>query len=368
MELPAALRHAVDRALEGIALSDLTQAAARLSQRYRGEIRDGRLHVDDDLAAQAYLATRLPATYAAIRAALAMVEERLPDFMPENLLDLGAGPGTALWAALDCWPRLNAAVLVEGSPAIRKQGEALIDQALPAAAGGQTGIAWAVADLAHLGEGSEICGNAGGDLVTLCYVLDELAPEARVRLIDWAWAHCDGLLLIVEPGTPAGWHRILTARDQLLHRGADIIAPCPHALRCPLLPPAKAETVTAEVAGTSSWCHFSRRVARSRLHRLAKQADVPWEDEKFIFLAAASPAIGNTAAAEQQKPARIIGPVWQSGGRVQLQLCDAAGRYREIGLSRRDGDRYKRARRLDWGDCFAADGDADSAVLHPHKR
>lgn len=356
MELPAALRHAVDRALEGVALSDLTRAAERLSQRYRGEIRDGRLHVDDDLAAQAYLAARLPATYAAIRAALAMVEERLPDFAPHGLLDLGAGPGTALWAALDCWPHLSAAVLVEGSSAIRKQGEALIDQALPAAASGQTGIAWAVADLAHLGEDSQICGNAGGDLITLCYVLDELAPEARSRLIDWAWAHCDGLLLIVEPGTPAGWHRILTARDHLLAAGADIIAPCPHARRCPLLPPPTAAAAASTMApgDTTSWCHFSRRVARSRLHRLAKQAEVPWEDEKFIFLAAARPAISKTGTATP-RPARIIGAPWQSGGQVQLRLCDAAGRYREMALSRRDGDRYKRARRLDWGDCFDTD-------------
>ena len=104
MGLPAALRHAVDQALDGIALGDLTAAAGRLSRRYRAEIRDGRFHLGDDLAALAYLTTRLPATYAAIRAALAMVTERLPDLRPDRQLDLGAGPGTAFWAARDCWP------------------------------------------------------------------------------------------------------------------------------------------------------------------------------------------------------------------------------------------------------------------------
>jgi len=361
MELPAALRHAVDRALEGIPLAGLTGAAEMLSRRYRSETRDGRFHVDDDLAARAYLATRLPATYAAIRAALAMVEERQPDFTPTHLLDLGAGPGTALWAALDCWPRLTAAVLLEGSAAIRKQGEALIDQALPAAASGQTSIAWAVADLARLGaedcgtgasaNGHEICGKARGDLVTLCYVLDELAPAARSRLIDWAWSRCDGLLLIVEPGTPAGWHRILTARDQLIAAGAQIVAPCPHERPCPLLPPAlpAADAARDSLAAAGNWCHFSRRVARSRLHRLVKQADVPWEDEKFIFIAAMDPAL-RPAADARDNAARIIAPVRQNGGQLQLQLCDAAGRYRDLRLSKRDGDAYKRARRRDWGD------------------
>ena len=78
MELPPALRQAVDKALEGVALADLKRAADRLSHRYRGEVRDGRLHLSDRLAAQAYLATRLPATYAAIRASLAAVAEIRP--------------------------------------------------------------------------------------------------------------------------------------------------------------------------------------------------------------------------------------------------------------------------------------------------
>lgn len=351
MELPAALRHAIDRALEGVPLAPLTAAAETLSRRYRAELRDGRFHVDDELAARAYLATRLPATYAAIRASLAMVEERLPDFAPARLLDLGAGPGTALWATLDCWPGLSSAVLLEGSAAIRKQGANLVHQALPAAASGQTSIAWAEADLTKLGDHDDkTCGNAGGDLVTLCYVLDELAPAARAKLVDWAWSRCEGLLLIVEPGTPAGWHRILAARDRLTAAGGKVVAPCPHQLPCPLL-----STATTTGGGGENWCHFSRRVARSRLHRLAKQADVPWEDEKFIFIAIARTDVATSMPGGAETPARIIAPVRQAGGQLQMQLCDPAGRYRQIGLSKRDGDLYKQARRLDWGDCISLD-------------
>ena len=93
MELPPALRQAVDKALEGVPLAELKRAADLLSRRYRDEVRDGRLHLSDHLAAQAYLATRLPATYAAIRASLAAVAEMRPDFAPASLLDIGAGPG-----------------------------------------------------------------------------------------------------------------------------------------------------------------------------------------------------------------------------------------------------------------------------------
>ncbi|MFL4466054.1 small ribosomal subunit Rsm22 family protein, partial [Brucella melitensis] len=119
MELPASLRHAVDGALEGVALADLKRASEILSRRYRAETRDGRLHICDELAAKAYLAARLPTTYAAVRASLDSAAESCPEFAPQSMLDVGAGPGTALWAAKQCWPELQSATMIEASPAIR---------------------------------------------------------------------------------------------------------------------------------------------------------------------------------------------------------------------------------------------------------
>lgn len=318
MELPFLLRQAVDQALEGVALADLTRAAAGLSERYRGETRDGRLHLSDELTAKAYLATRLPATYAAIRAAMTELAERRPDFSPESLLDVGAGPGTALWAASDCWPGLKTARLVEASGAIRKCGETLAE------ASPVTDIDWQSGDITK--------GVAGDDrphLVSLAYVLSELAPEARDRLVDQLWALTGDVLLLVEPGTPKGWERILAARKRLIALDAHLLAPCPHSLPCPIKSP--------------DWCHFSRRVARSRLHRLAKQADVPWEDEKFIYLAASRQA-GLPAAA------RILAPPRASKGRIDFKLCTADGALQERTISKRDGAFFKTARRRDWGE------------------
>src|SRR5262245_6443943 len=123
MELPVLLRQAIDQALEGVPLADLARAAALLSERYRGETRDGALHISGDLAAKAYLATRLPATYAAVRDAMAKLSVMRPDFAPGTLLDIGSGPGTALWAAVDCWPVLADAMMIEASSAIKFWGE-----------------------------------------------------------------------------------------------------------------------------------------------------------------------------------------------------------------------------------------------------
>ncbi|SFT67782.1 small ribosomal subunit Rsm22 family protein [Mesorhizobium sp. YR577] len=318
MELPAPLRQAVDQVLEGIPLPKLKQAADTLSRRYRAETRDGRLHLSDDLAAKAYLATRLPATFAAVRASMEMVAESLPDFSPKTLLDVGAGPGTAFWAARDCWDGLEEAVLVETSPSIRAVGAGLAGHATPTIA------RYVAADV------------SGGlrdlqpvDLVTLAYVLDELDPAKIDPLIDRLWSLTTGTLVIVEPGTPAGWQRILRVRARLIEAGAHLAAPCPHQVACPLVTP--------------DWCHFSRRVARSRLHRLAKGGEVPWEDEKYIFVAASRvPADGPDA--------RVLAPPQASSGMVRLKLCEADGSVGERLITRREGAAFKSARKLDWGD------------------
>ncbi len=318
MELPPALRQAVDRALEGVGLPDLARAAEVLSRRYRGDTAAEGFHIADDLAARAYLATRLPATFAAVRSALAMVKAVRPDFAPASLLDAGAGPGTALWAAADCWPSIDRALLLEGAPPIRAWGERL------APASGVADIAWQSANI-----GAEAVAPVPHDLVTLAYVLNEIPPMQRPGLVGRLWAATADMLLIVEPGTPAGWSRILDARTQLLAVGARLLAPCPHAGACPIAAP--------------DWCHFSRRVARSRLHRQAKGGEVPWEDEKYIFL-----AVSRTAGTPP--PARVIAPPQTASGQVALKLCTAEGAVVERRWSRRDGAAFRSARRLGWGD------------------
>ena len=317
MELPPLLRQAIDRALDGVARADLAAAAAALSQRYREERRDGAFYVASQRDALAYVAVRLPATYAAVRASFDAIAEARADFAPRTMLDIGAGPATALWAAADCWPALTDALLVEASPLLRACGEELAAEAdLP-------NMTWRIANVA-----SDAIDGAPRDLVALAYVLNELAPNARQLTLERLWRLTADTLVIVEPGTPAGWQRILAARRQLIGSGAHVIAPCPHAHECPLQVP--------------DWCHFARRVARSRLHRQAKGADVPWEDEKFSYVALSrrpAPAAG----------ARVIARPRKASGRVTLKLCRPDGSMGEQLFSRRDGDLFKRASRSDWG-------------------
>lgn len=318
MQLPPSLRAAIDRELEGIALADLARASDALSQRYRAEVQDGRLHLSDEMAARAYLTTRLPATFAAISAALAAVAEARPDLTPQSVLDGGAGPGTATWASAQQWNSLESATLVEASPAIRSVGERL---GLPL-----TRVSWVAGTL-----DAALANLPPRDLILLSYVLDELPQAARGPLIERLWALTGDTLLIVEPGTPAGWQRILHARQLLIKAGAHILAPCPHARTCPLAAP--------------DWCHFSARVARSRLHREAKGGTVPWEDEKFVYVAA-------SRYAGARATARVLAPPQSSKFAVMLKLCEPSGQAADRTIEKRTGAAFKQARKLDWGDAL----------------
>jgi len=321
MQVPAKIRQAVEQQLEGLPLKQLQQAAEVLSQRYRTEAPAASAHLSNDLAAAAYLAVRFPATFSAVRRAMAETAGVYPEFAPTTQLDAGSGPGTAVLAAGDVWSSLRQALLLEGSGPIRQAGEPLV------AASGIV-AEWRTGDLASAAIPDSSGKTARFDLVTCAYVLSELSSSAQRLLVERLWSATGGVLLLVEPGTPAGWQRILEARTALLHAGAQILAPCPHAFACPLVAP--------------DWCHFAERVERSRMHRLVKQGDVPWEDEKFLYL----------AVSRDSRPgghnSRVLTRPKINSSLITLKLCNPDGTMTQP-LIRKRNRIYKQARRTDWG-------------------
>jgi len=203
----------------------------------------------------------MPATYAAISAALKALRIRAPDFAPRSVLDAGAGPGTASWAALAQWSEIESVTMVdENETMLGAAREFCAAATIPALNNPRL-------------EQSRIAALKTGetfDLVIAGYVLAELADPSPV--VEALWSAAKQGLVIVEPGTPDGFERIRRARDFLIKSGAEIAAPCPHQKSCPIKAP--------------DWCHFAQRLSRSRDHMHAKGARLPFEDEKFAYLAA----------------------------------------------------------------------------------
>lgn len=318
MDLPHQLRLALERELRAYDGGTIARGAAALSAGYR---RAGVAPAD----AAAYAAARMPATFAATAAAMGALAVALPDFAPATFLDAGAGTGAALWAADATWSSLAAATLLEGAPQMAELGRQLAARGGPAVAGAR----WVCADLVAPWE------VAPHDLVCAAYVIGELPEPARPALVTRLWERATGALLLVEPGTPRGWATIRAARAQLIASGAHVVAPCPHSAVCPM--PADPEV---------DWCHFARRLARTRAHRAAKGAALAYEDEKYAYVAVA-PRPGVPASA------RVLRHPVVRPGRVALQLCAREG-LRRLDVTRADREGWQAARDLRWGDAVPA--------------
>jgi ribosomal protein RSM22 (predicted rRNA methylase) len=313
--------------LEGVSRIELARRAERLSALYRaGE--PSRVAVRDRLDALAYAVARMPATYAAVEAA-AHEALRAGRLIPAregiaSILDLGAGPGAAALAVLSHLRESGegAAVarvdLVEAHDAFRALARALL-------AGLGQQIAVVAADLRH-----PPATLPPADLVVASYVLVELSNEEACALAERAAGLARKAVLFVEPGTPAGFARIRTARDVLIKAGFSPLAPCPGPLPCPMT--------------GGDWCHFSVRLARSRDHKFVKGAEAPFEDERFCYFAAAR-------ATTRPAAARVLAAPSKGRGGIRAKLCTPDGvvfcDYR-----RSDKAAWKSARKLAWGDAI----------------
>jgi ribosomal protein RSM22 (predicted rRNA methylase) len=320
-DLPAELKSALDARLQGLSRNEVAGRAAVISQTYRGG--GGSTAIRTETDALAYALARMPATYAAVTASLNALREIRPDFAPTHLLDVGTGPGTATWAAAEAFSSLQNFTLLDANPALRTL-------ALDLASGNARlrGMRYQ-----HGEARAELAKAEAADLVVASYMIGEIGDAERKALAELMWAKTRDTLLIVEPGTPAGYARMLALRAELIVSGAHVAAPCPHNDKCPLTAP--------------DWCHFTQRLPRSRAHKQLKSAELPYEDEKFAYVAL-------TRAPVAQRPARVLAQPEISKVEVTAKLCTAGGLV-IARVPRRTKADYAAARRWRWGDAVMAE-------------
>lgn len=289
-----------------VGFAPLKRAAQALSAAYR----DGTLAAASALPpterVAAYLATRMPATYAAAEAVL----RELRHLPVASVLDVGAGAGAAALAARHWFPHLDPLTLIERDAALA----AAAREFLPGAQFRSENFQRLAVFPPH-------------DLVIAAYSLGESpGPDAALRL----WQAARVALVVIEPGSPRGFALVRTVRDQLLARGARMLAPCPAENACPMREP--------------NWCHFAARVERSSLHRRLKDAALNYEDEKFSFV-----VLARQPAA--LPPARIIRRPRHQPGLIVLETCTPRG-LETLRVPRRERDRFRAARQAPWGGVF----------------
>ncbi|PWT99861.1 MAG: methyltransferase [Terriglobia bacterium] len=308
VQLPAHARRYIEETAAECGAGALKRAAATISRDYR-ERGYARLDTTEEVAA--YLATRMPATYAATHTVLRDVRARLGCGAVESVLDIGAGPGGAALAAIQ-WFEPKRITLIERNARIAEAARALVADA-----------EIRVEDFRRVAE------FPSHDLVIAAYSLGEASrPELLLRL----WAAARVAFVVIEPGTTTGFALVRQSRTALLAWGAHIVAPCPAANSCPIQEP--------------DWCHFAARVERTSLHRRLKEAELNYEDEKYSYI-----AVARQPAAPA--PARVIRRPRQEPGLIVLETCTPEG-LETVRATRRDPEKFRAARRAAWGDAFPA--------------
>lgn len=296
-------------------LKKLDENAKKISQRYRANNNDGNRLVTKSDEATAYALSRMPATYGAVLAVIEQVTKN-NEFDINTVLDIGAGTGSATWALFDAIGTKKYLCL-EREPEMIKIGKSLMESSQL-----HECVSWNTCNILE----DELIQKS--DLVITSYMINELPKEQIDKVIDKLWNATEKILIIIEPGTPKGFSNIKHIRSYLLEKKANIIAPCPHEEECKVK--------------NDDWCQFSSRIQRSKVHKMLKSGDAPYEDEKYSYIAFSKQKVNRATN-------RILRHPIINKGFSEFKICTEED-IKNIKLSKKDGDVYKDSKKKSAGD------------------
>ncbi|MFZ4772917.1 MAG: small ribosomal subunit Rsm22 family protein [Chlamydiia bacterium] len=284
----------------------LKNAFQAINQRYREE--KAKLGFQNGEELEAYFLYRTPATQAVLKKVLAHLEgERY-----KTALELGSGPGSSYPVLKDLF--CEKIVYIEKETGFHRE---------------YPGVTWIFRDFLENFDYPE------SDLVLFSYSLGELNSTEQFLALEKGLRAMKKRIVIVEPGTPAGFKTLLQARDYLIEKGCTIEAPCYHSASCP-----KKE---------KPWCHFSVRLQRSRIHRQIKGGTLGYEDEKYCYIVASLEPL------DKEKFTILDTPKVEKH-RLQMNLCTAQGE-KIFECKAKSKELFKILKKKGWGE------NLDSSIL-----
>lgn len=251
---------------------------------------------------QAYVFTRFPATY---QVCLQLFKRYFKNLPITTILDWGCGIGTASLALSQIFVKLEY-FLVDSEPMAKAYAAQFLKHFFST-------------NLVHTTLPQAV------DLSVFSYSLGEVKNWQAVLDEVWPQTH---YLLIIEPGTPKHFKRLLNMRAYLLAKGAHLWGPCFHVKACPL--------------ANDDWCHFGVKVSRSKEHRLLKGAERGFEQEAYSYM---------LFAKQPKAPdfGRIVAMPRQHGGHIDFKICSHNGEIIKTTIGR-SAENYAQLKKCKWGD------------------
>lgn len=338
IQLPTKIETSITETMESTDIGTWTKNATNLSNKYRLNRPEQNIlsheFVRNEEDALAYLSLRTTSTYAQLYGAMQHILELLPSFKPVSILDIGSGPGTAVWAASEIWPTIRNVVCLEKNKYFCSIGKQILRKCYPQIAS----VQWQNIDL--LVSKPEL--DRQFDFVTIGSVLNEMPSHEQKNILEFAHSRSAVVLLVVEPGTPYGFEVIKQASHTLQKSGSKVLAPFiensivvsddePVAFAQKVVRPEYLKRIRQE----------QRKINNAEGKRILPASD--WEEAKYTYVAT------STISPELSPWARVIAKPEIGKAHIFLKLL-TKDKIKNIKIYKRDKLGYRMAKKLRWGD------------------
>lgn len=312
------LTHAIDDILNENKLLKIKQEFNKISAKYREES-GGVTVVSTKDQVLSYLSGRMIETASVVDDVLNRVCQ-VTSFKCDvkTVLDIGSGTGSCLWA-IDNFVKNTEVIALEKEPEMIKFAKQLNKNLSCAASYVQASVL-----------SDEVKKLNSCDLVIESFMLNELSDIDRVKAVDFMLSKAKDYVIMIEPGTPKSYERMMIVREYVLSKGFNLVLPCMHSNECGL---------------QNDYCNFSVRVSRTKTNRQIKGGTLNYEDEKYFYL---------VFRKENKREKNYSGvvlrkPIYRKGC-VDLKLCLEDGCIKNKTITKSQKENYKKAKDLKHGD------------------
>jgi len=319
VELPIEIKQHLEEMSSTFRISELISAYKKISNIYLEEKNDNSRIAVTPIDIMSYALTRMPATYGSASFGLEELKEYVSTI--DNVIDIGSGTGSASIATSLLFNCPNI-ISIEREKEMMSLSKELCRDINP--------------NIIYINDdfiGVDIEKFKNIDLIVESYFLNELDDFCRRNSIYKILDISPKFILLVEPGTMKSFHMMKEIRSYILTNNYKVLGPCPHQEKCNYDNP--------------NWCHFVSRISRSKLTKLIKGGDAPYEDEKFTYLL----LVRNDIDIENKYDfSRVLRHPYITKGRIELEVCTSSGNIEKRNITKSNKELFKIARKVSIGD------------------
>ena len=303
MILPVDLQEKINSLYASINKQVLTDSRKGLTSRYKETRESGRSLIDSKTDGLVYAISRMPATYSGVYTLLNnLLEQGIIDGI-ESVFDVGSGTGAGYFATKEIFPDAEISLFERDSNMIQTFKKLDEDKD--------------VVRFDFIKDEFE----EKADLVMTSYVLSEMNEEGRMSSVKKMINASSRYVLLIDTGTPRTYENFMKVKRMVPEYGWKVIAPC----------------MTEKCGLKNDYCQFYARVERSSLQKMAKEASLSYEDEKYFYLLLAKDDV-------KLKQSRVIRRPIIKTNVTELKVCDSSG-VREVLVTKKNKEIYKKSKK-----------------------